>query len=112
MDLIRRETNRARRLVKREHNIILNTLEDFAKRSKFIEIHYKHSILETLFVQVDFTKENKIVREMVEYLKEFCDYVSLEKNGSMWFRNFDDLVEEENEDLWEKAKFQICLAKM
>jgi hypothetical protein len=102
-----REYVEKRRMVRRQQAQVISAIEGFAKRSKLITIVYNRSFWGRVCMQINISKYNKVVSEMVEYIKTFCDYVEEENNGSMWLRNYDDLAEED-EDVW-ALKYEICL---
>jgi hypothetical protein len=95
------------RLIKRELRRTTREIEIFEKRSKMIKIIYARDIFNRHYTQINITKKNKIVNEMIEYIKSFCDYVEIEKDGSMWFRNYNDLADTDTE--YSKAEYQFCI---
>lgn len=103
-----REFVEKRRMVRRQQAQVISAIEGFAKRSKLITIVYNRRLWGRVCMQVNINKYNKVVNEMVEYIKTFCDYVEEENNGSMWLRNYDDLVEDEDADVW-VLEYEICL---
>ena len=102
-----REYVEKRRMVRRQQAQVISAIEGFAKRSKLITIVYNRSFWGRVCMQININKYNKVVDEMVEYIKTFCNYVEEENNGSMWLRNYDDLAEED-EDVW-VLEYEICL---
>lgn len=98
-----------KRLVKRAQRQFITNIESFAKRSKFVTIRYTRTFWGRVCMQIDVSKYNKVVNEMIEYIKTFCNYVEKENNGSMWLRNYNDLAESE-EDCNEWAlEYDICV---
>ena len=95
------------RLIKRELRGIKREIEGFEKRSKMIKVIYARDILNRYYTQINITKKNKIVNEMIEYIKGFCDYVEIEKDGSMWLRNYNDLTDTDTD--CSKAEYQCCI---
>lgn len=95
------------KLVKRELRGFKKEIETFEKRSKMIKIIYVRDIFNRLSMQINVTKNGKVVEEMVNYVKGFCDYVETEENGSMWLCNYDDLTDEDENYL--KAEYNICI---
>ena len=95
------------RLIKRELRRIKREIETFEKRSKMIKVIYARDIFNRYYTQINITKKNKVVKEMIEYIKGFCDYVEVEKNGSMWLRNYDDLAYTDTDH--SKAEYSICI---
>jgi hypothetical protein len=64
---------------------IIATLEQFAKRSEHITIRHKYCGLEFCQVQMNVSKNTKVVKEMVEYLKSRLAYHEVEY-GAEWFK--------------------------
>ena len=84
----------------------INTLEAYAKRSKYITIVHKYIGWHLCGVQVNVTKENKVVREMVQYIASVLPYKEEEDmtNGAIWYKSH---AEEQEEDVWEA---QCCVS--
>lgn len=93
------------REVKALQREFIDTIKKFEKRSKFIEICIVNTYWGLCAMQINIKKENKIVAEMVDYIKSFCDYQDDE-----WFYSYDDCAMEDDEDEWE-LKFEICVYK-
>lgn len=106
--MMNKELMEKRRMIKRQQAQVIREIENFAKRSKLITIIYNRSFWGRVCMQININKYNKVVNEMVEYIKTFCDYVEEENNGSMWLRNYDDLAEDEEADMW-TLEYEICL---
>lgn len=64
---------------------IINTLEQFAKRSKHICIRHKYLGLEFCQVQVNVSQSTKVVKEMLDYLKNRLAYHEVDHNAE-WFK--------------------------
>ena len=103
-----REFIEKRRMVRRQQAQVISTIEGFAKRSKLITIVYNRTLWGRVSMQININKYNKVVNEMVEYLKTFCNYVEEENDGSMWLHNYDYLVEDEDADVW-AVEYAICV---
>lgn len=95
------------RLIKRELRRTIREIGIFEKRSKMIKVIYARDILNRHYAQINITKKNKIVNEMIEYIKSFCDYVEIEKDGSMWLRNYNNLADTDTD--CSKAEYQFCI---
>ena len=106
-----KELMEKKRIVRRQQAQVISAIEGFAKRSKLITIVYNRSFWGRVCIRININKYNKVVNEMVEYIKTFCNYVEEEDNGSMWLRNYDDLAENENADEW-ALEYEICLHQL
>lgn len=95
------------RIIKRELRRFKKEIEAFEKRSKMIKILYSRDIFNRLSMQINIIKNGKVVEEMINYVKGFCNYVETEENGSMWLRNYDDLADEDTD--YSKAEYNICI---
>lgn len=103
-----REFIEKRRMVRRQQAQVISAIEGFAKRSKLITIAHNRRLWGRVYLQINISKYNKVVNEMVEYLKTFCNYVEEESNGSMWLHNYDYLAEDEDADVW-AIEYEICI---
>lgn len=99
--------NELRKLTERKHKKVIETLRGFEKRSKFIEIKRCNNIWGSLCIEVIITKENKIVDEMIDYLKNICGRIE-EEGMSVWFYNYEDNNDFEDWDF----QLEICVSKM
>lgn len=99
--------NELRKLTEREHKKVIEALKGFEKRSKFIEFKRCNNIWGSLRIQITITKENKIVDEMIDYLKDICSHIE-EEGMSVWFYNYVD-----NNDFkdWD-FQLEICVSKI
>lgn len=95
------------KMVKRELRAVKKEIEAFEKRSKMIKVIYARDIFNCHYTQINVVKKNKVVNEMIEYINNLCDYVEVEENGSMWLRNYDDLADEDTDNL--TAKYSFCI---
>ena len=109
---------------------IIEEVEKFAKRSKFITVRRKWTYG---FLRIDLTiVENKlntkVPTELLNYLKSFCDYCEDERetnqpHPAIWLKNYDDhagcigYVDEnniihfyENEEDENLLKTEFCIA--
>ena len=100
-----------RRMVRRQQAQVIKTIESFTKRSKLITIVYNRQLWGRVCMQINISKYNKVVNEMVEYIKTFCNYVEEENNGGMWLCNYDDLAKDENADVW-TLEYSFCLHQL
>ncbi len=87
-------------MTRNESRQVRYTLEKFAKRSKYITITYTHNGFGILRMDIQVEKENKVVREMKDYLHSLCYFYHEDKERCLdytyeWFRNYDDLAEED-----------------
>lgn len=86
-------------MTKKESRQVKYTLEKFAKRSKYITITYTHNGFGILRMDIQVEKENKVTREMKDYLHSLCYFYEEEEgykcNKYEWFRNYDDLAMED-----------------
>lgn len=98
------------KLVKREQRMVIENLRKFEKRSKLIKIVYSRAMWGHYKAQINISKENKVVLEMIDYLKTLCSFVEEEKDGTLWLRNYDDLAIEENDKWWD-LEFEFCVHK-
>ena len=97
-----------KRLVKKAQREFIEKIRGFEKRSKFITIKYINNLWGRCIMQINISKENKIVDEMIEYIKNLCSYI--EENGnSVWFSNYDRYAED-NPDEW-ALEYEICVHK-
>lgn len=95
------------RLVKRELRGFKKEIETFEKRSKMIKIVSARDIFNRHYTQIDVVKNNKVVEEMIKYVKNLCEYVEVEKDGTMWLCNYNDLADEDTD--YSKAEYNICI---
>ena len=95
------------KLIKRELRQFKKEIENFEKRSKIIKVVHKFEFNNRYSTQINVTKKNKVVNEMIEYIKGFCDYVEVEQDGSIWLRNYDDLTEEDAN--YSKPEYEVCI---
>ena len=67
----------------------INTLEAFAKRSKYISVRRQYIAFELCSVQVDFTKSNRVVREMLRYIANVLPYEEVEEydENTTWYKS-------------------------
>ena len=94
---------------KKAQKEIRNTLEKFAKRSKYISIVRHSTFYGFQNIQIKCEKETKIYKELLTYLISLCKYVEMEKNSKfIWFHNYDICKDDECEE-WEH-QIQICLS--
>lgn len=59
-------------------NTFVKTIESFAKRSKYITIRHKYVGYDFCGVQVNVTKKNRVVREMMDYMASLLPVVEEE----------------------------------
>ena len=95
------------RLARRELRGFHKQIETFEHRSKMIKIISARNIFNRHYTQIDIIKNNKVVNEMIKYIKGLCEYVEIEENGTMWFRNYNDLIDEDTD--YSKAEYNICI---
>ena len=98
------------KFTKREQRAVIENLKKFEKRSKLIKIVYSRAMWGHYKAQINISKENKVVLEMINYLKTLCSFVEEENNGTLWLRNYDDLAIEENDNWWD-LEFEFCIHK-
>lgn len=107
-----REYNIRRNTAYKAHREVTEALEKFAKRSKNITYIRDDSYWGLCRIDLSVSKDGKVVREMMEYLKVLCSYYEPanfnEEYPSAWFRNYDDCAIDENEDGWD-VQFEICV---
>ena len=94
------------------HREVELALEKFAKRSKHITYDRADSYYGWCRIDLIVSKDGKVVREMMEYLKNLCSYHDPadmdDKYPTDWFRNYDEWAEEEEDSEWE-VQFEICV---
>jgi hypothetical protein len=98
------ETKKALRRLARE-------IESFEKRSKLIKVVHKFECANRYYTQINVAKKNKVVEEMIEYIKSLCDIIETEENGSMWLCNYDEFVEEDENSFTPEFNILIRFAK-
>ena len=96
------------RIVKRELRAFKAELEKFEKRSKAITVVHKFEIYNRYYTQINITKQNKVINEMVEYIKRFCNIVDVDADGTMWLKNYDDLADENTDD-YSQPEYDVCI---
>lgn len=98
-----------KRQIKKIQREFIEKIKDFEKRSKFINIKYVNTLWGRCVMQINIAKENKVVDEMIEYIKDLCNYIE-EDGYSVWFSNYDRYVED-NPDEW-ALEYEICVHKL
>ena len=90
---------------------VKNNLQKFAKRSKHITYETANTFYGFCRIDIIVSKEGKVVREMMEYLKSICPFYYFDESSSAWFRNYDDTIIRyaDEEDEWE-VQFEICVS--
>ena len=106
-----RELMEKQRMVRRQQAQVIRTIEGFAKRSKLITIVHNKRVWGRVYMQINISKYNKIVNEMVEYLKTLCNYVEEENDGSIWLHNYDYLIDDEDADVW-ALEYAVCVHRL
>ena len=96
------------KLVKRQIRAFKAEIEKFEKRSKAITVVHKFEIYNRYYTQINITKQNKVVNEMIEYIKGFCDVVEIDTDGTVWLRNYDDLADEDTDD-YSQVEYDVCI---
>ena len=82
-------------------------IQGFEKRSKLIKVVYGREIANCYHTQINVAKENKLVKEMINYIKSVCQFEELEENGTMWLHNYDSYVIEETSTF--SPKLHVCI---
>lgn len=99
------------RMTQRAQREFVDKLHTFEKRSKLITIRSVNKYWGRMYIRVDIVKENKVVNEMIEFFKSVCNDVEIEKDGTMWLRNYDEYNwDDEEHDTWD-LEYSICVAK-
>lgn len=108
-----KEYNNHRNTAHKAHHEVINALEKFAKRSKNITYISNNSFYGLCRIDLSVSKDGKVVREMMDYLKALCPYYEpadmSEKYPSAWFHNYDTNLIHDDDDDW-NVQFEICVA--
>jgi hypothetical protein len=96
------------RMVKRQLRTFKAEIEKFEKRSKAITVIHKFEFYNRYYTQINITKQNKVVNEMIEYIKELCDITYTDPDGTMWLKNYDDLADVDTED-YSQPEYDVCI---
>ena len=95
------------RVIKKELRRFKAEIEKFEKRSKLIAVVHKCELCNRYYTQINVNKFNKVVNEMIEYIKTFCDNVETEKSGTIWLCNYNEFADDDSEYL--KAEYNVCI---
>ena len=96
------------RIVKRQLRAFKTEIEKFEKRSKAITVIRTFETFNRYYTRINITKQNKVVNEMIEYIKGFCDIVDVDADGTMWLKNYDDLADEDTDD-YSQPEYDVCI---
>ena len=94
------------RMVKRQLRAFKTEIEKFEKRSKAITVIHKFELCNRYYIQINITKQNKVVNEMIEYIKGLCDITYTDPDGTMWLKNYDDLTDTED---YSQPEYDVCI---
>ena len=106
-----KEYNMKRNNAYKAHREVELALEKFAKRSKHITYCGADSYYGWCRIDVIVNKDGKVVREMMEYLKNICPFYDLSDTDSAWFHNYNtnSMSRPSDEDEW-VVEYEICVS--
>ena len=94
----------------KEGRAVVSKIEEFAKRSKHITLTHKYSFYEDFRLDIDVTGNSKVTVEMMDYIKSLCTFVEDDDgDGTVWFRNYDDLAFEEEDEEKIELHLEFCV---
>ena len=103
------EYRTARNNAHKAQSEVKETLQKFAKRSKYITYQRANTFYGFCRIDVAVSNDGKVVQEMMEYLKSICPYCEDSDEDTTWFHNYEENPLREDVDDWE-VQFEICVS--
>ena len=91
---------------------VLKDLEQFAKRSKHINIISNKTFWGRQYTTISVLKDTKVTKELIAYLTEMCKYIVIdtdEKYPTDFYRTYDNMKDDSDND-WE-IEFDITVRR-
>lgn len=91
---------------------VIKNLEQFAKRSKHIDIISNNTYWGRQYTTIRVLKDTKVAKELIAYLAEMCKYISIDTDETCptdFYRTYDNM-KDDSDNIWE-VEFDIAIRR-
>ena len=102
----------ARNEARKAQRAVIKDLEQFAKRSKYINIIRNKTFWGRQYTTISVLKDTKVAKELIAYLTEMCEYISIDTDETYptdFYRTYDSL-KDDSDNIWE-IEFDIAIRR-
>jgi hypothetical protein len=102
----------ARIEARKAQRAVIKDLEQFAKRSKHINIISNKTFWGRQYTTISVLKDTKVTKELIAYPTEMCKYINIHTDETYptdFYRTYDDL-RDDSDDIW-KVEFNIAVRR-